>query len=537
VPQAARQPMRVQVGGREVERFYDYTDEQGQRLFQVVRYHPKGFSQRRPDGKGGWANNLGNVRRVLYRLPELLESPSSEPVFVVEGEKDAESLRALGLVATTNPGGAGKWSSLLAKDPTFQQPLDGRIVAVMGDNDDAGRRHALMVADLLLASAGEVRLVAVPDGFKDVTEYIESRDGADSADLRALVMGWHKAAPLHKPSPGSRLVTSALAGIEAKPIDWLWPNRIPAGMFSMIIGNPATGKSFIMAYLASVVSTGRQWADGAANTLGPSGVLLVAAEDSLEHVVKPRLLANGHDGNLIRAYRYTEKDGRQEYFDVKRHLKELCDHMEEYPHLRLVVIDPITSFLGNTNENSNSEVRAALLGLMNLADERNVTIIGISHLNKKSDLQAMHRSLGSVAFMALARSVWLVDADQEKTGGVKWRKFLPVKTNLSIEATGLRFKLVDARVEFDAAPYCESADDAVSPQPRMEARALDDAKEFLAEQLKDGPKFAREIFDAAEGEGLAVTTVRRAGKALGLAIRKTKGGWLWSPAKQDDQGA
>src|SRR4051794_22411455 len=94
---------------------YDYRDERGQLLYQAVRYEPgldgepKTFRQRRPDGKGGWVNNLRGARRVLYRLPELLAAPPEQLVFVVEGEKDVENLRAVECVATTNAMGAGKW--------------------------------------------------------------------------------------------------------------------------------------------------------------------------------------------------------------------------------------------------------------------------------------------------------------------------------------------------------------------------------------------------------------------------------------------
>ena len=92
---------------------YDYTDEAGELLFQVVRYAPKGFRQRRPDGNGGWVWSLGNVRCVPYRLVELMEAVAeARPILIVEGEKDVESLRQLNVCATTNAGGAGKWAHL-----------------------------------------------------------------------------------------------------------------------------------------------------------------------------------------------------------------------------------------------------------------------------------------------------------------------------------------------------------------------------------------------------------------------------------------
>src|SRR5262245_1134355 len=97
-----------QSNGRVIEATYDYRDEAGKLLFQAIRYTPKGFSQRRPDGNGGYIYNLQGVQRVLYRLPELLAADLNEPVFLVEGEKDVDRLRAGGLVATCSPMGAGK---------------------------------------------------------------------------------------------------------------------------------------------------------------------------------------------------------------------------------------------------------------------------------------------------------------------------------------------------------------------------------------------------------------------------------------------
>jgi len=86
---------------------YPYTDEQGELLFQVLRYEPKAFRQRKPDGAGGWAYKLDEVRRVVYRLPELLEPDADRFIFIVEGEKDVDALKSEGLFATTTPQGAG----------------------------------------------------------------------------------------------------------------------------------------------------------------------------------------------------------------------------------------------------------------------------------------------------------------------------------------------------------------------------------------------------------------------------------------------
>jgi hypothetical protein len=152
-------------GKRRIVATYDYTDEQGQLLYQVIRYEPKSFSQRRPDGKGGWIYNLEGVRRVLYRLPEFLSGP--DPVIVVEGEKDVESLRRLGLNATTNPMGAGKWRD------EFSESLRGREVIIIPDNDPEGLQHVCIVARSLLGKAAKVKIAHLPEGVKDASEALE----------------------------------------------------------------------------------------------------------------------------------------------------------------------------------------------------------------------------------------------------------------------------------------------------------------------------------------------------------------------------
>ena len=135
---------------------YDYADADGVIAFQVVRYAPKDFRQRRPDGKGGWVPNLQGVELVPYRLPDLLAAPKTEPVFIPEGEKDVDALRALGLIATCNPAGANKWKAPFAKW------LRGRDVVILPDNDEAGRSHADDVARKLAVAAASIRVLALP---------------------------------------------------------------------------------------------------------------------------------------------------------------------------------------------------------------------------------------------------------------------------------------------------------------------------------------------------------------------------------------
>lgn len=151
---------------------YDYIDEQGVLLYQVLRYEPKTFRQRQPHPSGeGWNWSMAGARRVLYRLPELLEAPRDRTVYVVEGEKDVEALRSIGRVATTNVGGAGpgKWL------PSYSESLKGRKVLVVPDNDAPGEKHALALKAALEGVAASVALRRLPGEFKDVSEWLAWR--------------------------------------------------------------------------------------------------------------------------------------------------------------------------------------------------------------------------------------------------------------------------------------------------------------------------------------------------------------------------
>jgi putative DNA primase/helicase len=210
-------------GRREVAH-YDYTDEVGKLLFQAVRFEPKEFRQRRPDGNGGWIWNTRGVTLVLYRLPELMKR-IGEMVFICEGEKDADSLTRLGLLATCNPMGAGKWR------PCYSEALRGRPVALLPDNDAPGRKHAAAIAGDLLRVGCQVRIVEVPAG-KDITEWLSQ--GGTVEHLQALVSARQ---PLMAEALAAWLAQWETAGEEARrparedvTNDWPKPEPIQGGL-------------------------------------------------------------------------------------------------------------------------------------------------------------------------------------------------------------------------------------------------------------------------------------------------------------------
>ncbi len=175
-------PARVESLQQQVVATYDYCDENGDLLFQTVKYQPKTYRQRRPNGTG-WTWKLDGTRRVPYRLPELLKADRTFPVFIVEGEKDVESLLKLGATATCNPQGAGKW-----KDEYSSHLRDFRCF-IIPDNDAAGEAHSKAVGKSLLGIAADVQILHLPDLPEkgDVSDWIAKGNKLD--DLMALLSG------------------------------------------------------------------------------------------------------------------------------------------------------------------------------------------------------------------------------------------------------------------------------------------------------------------------------------------------------------
>lgn len=169
---------------------YPYRDAAGVELFEVVRYEPKDFRQRRRGSDGQWVWNLKGVEPVPFRLPELLAADPEEWVLVLEGERDVETGRKHGFTCTCNAGGAGKWR------PAFARHFKGRRVAVIPDNDDAGREHAESVALSLASEALEIKVIALPDSPSkgDLSDYFAR--GGTAEDLGRLIF---KAPPWSPP--------------------------------------------------------------------------------------------------------------------------------------------------------------------------------------------------------------------------------------------------------------------------------------------------------------------------------------------------
>ena len=260
---------------------YDYTDEFGTLLFQVVRLAPKTFRQRQPDSKGGWIWTLEGVTRVLYRLPGLMEALALERrVFVVEGEKDVESLARLGIVATCNPGGAGKWRD------TYADQFAGADVVVLPDHDKAGRDHAEAVARSLAGKAARIRLLELPGlpDKGDVSDWFAQGGTVEAFNnLVEAAPDWQTppdegAAPL--------LLRINLARYDSEPIparEWGVPDRFPRRAVCLLSGEGGRGKSITLLQLAAAHVLAKDWL----RSLPEGGpVVVVNAEDEEGEIIR-----------------------------------------------------------------------------------------------------------------------------------------------------------------------------------------------------------------------------------------------------------
>jgi hypothetical protein len=527
---------------------YDYVDADGRPLFQVRRYQyengEKAFDQWRSDGRGGWLAGLGETPRVLYRLPEVLAAvESGARVFVVEGEKDANALATFGFTATTNPGGADKGGGGKKWRESMSAALAGADVVILPDNDDPGHAHAERVAASLVGHGATVRVVGLP-GLKekgDISDWLGAGGTIDAlAQLVDRTERWvtGAAADLSFPStPRIGLVLTPLSEIEARPVRWLWPQRIPLGAITMLDGTPGLGKSQLTLDLAARVSRGDRMGDG---TLGLQGdVILLTAEDALAQTIRPRLDALGADTTRIHDLRLRGTDGAGHGLVFPNDFSSLREALARLPGCRLIVIDTLSAFLGSeVNSFKDQDVRRVLSVLKDIAEEFDVAVVCIRHLNKSRGGSALNRGGGSIAFAGAARSVLLCSNDPAYDSADGRRVLASVKNNLAREAESLAFHLetVDlpglgsfSHVVFDGLSH-HRADALVDAQDEDQETktAIDAAGEFLAEFLRGGPQRKGDVLSAAQAKQLARRTVERAAHRMNLRTIKgfgTDGSW------------
>jgi putative DNA primase/helicase len=515
---------------------YDYTDDKGALLYQVCRFEPKSFRQRRPDGKGGWIWSVKDCRRVPYRLADLQKYPDAT-VFVCEGEKDADRVASLEHGCATTIA-CGDWTDDCVR------ALAGRDCIILEDNDEAGRKKATDAANALHGKAKTVRIVRLPDlpDKGDVSDWLNA-DQRNAEKFVEVCFGVPLWAP-NPAAPAAQAVPAAITGlqfarmdeVEAKHVEWLWQGRLARGKLTLMAGEPGIGKSQISIDIAARISKAGRWPDGGQAEGG--GVVILSAEDSADDTLRPRLEAAGAALDRTHVLKATLVEGKPVTFSLQAHLDMLGNKLAELGDAALIIIDPITSYMGKIDGHQTVDVRTVLEPLAAFAEKHDVAVLAISHPPKASQSKALHAVTGSLAFVAAARMVFIATKEPQTDR----RLLLPVKNNLGPFAAGLGFSLeqrfvgneiLASHVIWDSAPVTTTADEAVAAASNQGATAMREAVEFLREELSTEARPAQDIRKAANSAGIAWRTVERAKAELGVKSSKSglHEGWVWELPK------
>ena len=332
-----------------------------------------------------------------------------------------------------------------------------------------------------------------------------------------------------------KLIWTNLADVEAKPVEWLWKDRIALGKLCLLAGNPGQGKSLITSYMASVVSRGGNWpVEDKASPMG--SVIFLSAEDDDADTLKPRLLAHGADIEMITTVNSVVERQMSMSFSLEKDVDLLEKRVKEIGDVAMIIIDPITAYLGNVDSNSNSGVRGLLEPLRMLVSQQNLAILLVAHLNKAQGTDAMMRVSGSTSWVAAVRTAYLVTPDKEDK---QRRMMLPIKNNLGIDNTGFAYSISERQLDSGIiSPVIErekelcniNPDDAVNGiEPGI--NKLDEACEFLNEELSSCPVSVTSIKEHADKLGISDKTLKRAKNKLGIGSKKQSDGtWAWVAA-------
>ncbi len=376
------------------EAVYQYLDKSGKLLVEVIRYPGKEFLQRRPDGRGGWHWNLNGVPRVLYRLPEVIKAKS---LLVCEGERDCETARRLGIVATTNPHGAGKWRR------EYAAFLKGKEVCILADADPPGLAHGREVARSLLNVAASVKLIeTLPSpGAKDLSDFAATfpdpktcRETLDALIAEAPLLTAADVANWQPAKSGGFTLTplSELLKKPNTPVEFILEDHLVAGTVSGVFAKPKVGKGTLARNLCLAVARGEDFL----GLYTKQGECIYLALEEREEDVRDDFRAMGADGSepiLIHAAAAPAEG-----------IGALCELVRERAP-RLVVIDPLFRLAHVKDEKAYAETYSALGPLIDAARETGTHVMLLHHSGKSTKTDPTDSPLGSTAIAGVVATL------------------------------------------------------------------------------------------------------------------------------------
>jgi AAA domain len=324
--------------------------------------------------------------------------------------------------------------------------------------------------------------------------------------------------------------------VQVRPVEWLWPGRIPQGGLTVLAGEPGLGKSLLSIWLAAGLSRGELGSK-------PATSLFLTAEDSREHTVMPRLVAAGATCERI-VFPPPEKDGLERSISLPDDIGYLRQLMSKAA-VRLVVFDPLVAYLpAKVNSWQDQSLRGALAPLAALAREQAVAVLLVAHLNKGQNADPLRRLGGSIGLAAAARSVLLLARDPDDPEGATgaMRVLAQAKSNLGSLEPSLAYRIKPASQSDDVTTASLEAVGAsrfsaaeLLALNETEARSkFSEAEALLRAELERGPRAVTELRNAALELGISITTLDRAKKKLGVrSVKLDLDRWVWELPESD----
>ncbi len=328
--------------------------------------------------------------------------------------------------------------------------------------------------------------------------------------------------------------------IEERQLEWLWPGRIPMGKLTVIAGDPGFGKSLLTVAMAATVTNEVKWPD--CGEYAPFGsVILLSSEDDNADTVKPRLISAGADQSKVFSLSsmIENPDGTRRGFSFDKDTDKLTHVVKSVPDCRLVVIDPISAFMGNADSHNVAEVRGVLHELSELAQQQRFAVVYVTHLNKGKGTP-MSRVSGSGAYVAAARSAMLVGRDPVDSD----RRILTMlKANLSKETSSAAYRIAENEnghpvIQWELGTNDLKPEDLLGSDSSDSHSALSEAMSWLNSELSGGPVNTKKLQILADDAGHAWRTVQRAQAKLNVVAKKTGvgGAWQWWCPDELDEG-
>lgn len=399
----------------------------------------------------------------------------------------------------------------------------------------AGRRHAVAVriaGHLLGKRIAPAEVTTILLGFAE--RCVPPFDQADVrrivADLAAKDATRARAAAGAVAPPSSDPVLIRLSDVQPEPVTWLWPQRLAIGKLALFIGEPGVGKTYVALDIAARVTQGGAWPDGALAPQG--GVVILTAEDGLADTLRPRLDATGADVRRVVALRGVRVGVDTAPFTLERDLPALEAALVA-ERATLVIIDPLSAYLGSRDSYRDSEIRGILGPLAHLSEKYRVAILGLLHLTKAAQKRLLLRAQGSIAFVAQARTVLAIGEDPEQPAR---RLCAGIKNNLGPLPPTLAFRITASGLTWDAASVDGRAEELLAGDEvilRSEQRDRDAAKKFLRTALEQGAVSSKQLQADARDNGIAQRTLWRAKTDLGIETEQAvtasgKRAWYWA---------